>query len=324
MVNKANPAAIGAFVVGAVVLAVAGTLAFGSGKLFKRTTKVVCFFTGDLSGLNVGAPVRFKGVEVGSVADIRIRMGEEAAKLTAETIAQGIRIPVIMEIDNDKLTAEGALPLLDRAQLKRLIDLGLRAQLSSQSLVTGLLLVRLDFYPDTPPVFVLPPDSSLAEIPSVPTSMQQVQAAAQDVIRKLEDIDFKKLVASATEAIDGVKSLAQSPGLQKALNDLPETVTNANQAVTSLRDLATRFDREQGPLLQSLRETSDKTAATLQEARQTFQRAQALIDPNAPLAVDLATSLREIAAAARSVRLLADYLERNPSALVRGREAQAK
>jgi len=323
MGSKANPTAIGAFVVGAVALAVIGTLVFGSGKLFKRTTKVVCFFTGDLLGLSVGAPVKFKGVDIGSVAEIRIRIPEETGFVNAETVAQGVRMPVIIEIDNDKLAAEGARPF-DRERLKHLIELGLRAQLASQSLVTGLLLVRLDFHPDIPPTFVLPPDSRLQEMPTVPTSMQQVQAAAQEVIRKLDAIDLQKLVGSTTEAIDGVKRVVDSPGLQKTLEALPETVANVNQAVTSLRDLAAHFDREQGPLLQSLREISDKTAVTLQEAKTTFQTAQTLIDPNAPLAVDLATSLHEIAAAARSLRLLMDYLERNPSAVVRGREVQAK
>ncbi len=323
MGRKANPAAIGAFVVGAVVLAVVGAVVFGSGRLFKRTMKVVCFFSGDLSGLNVGAPVRFKGVEVGSVEDIRIRIAEEKTKLTAETIAQGIRIPVVMEIDNEKLTAQGSLPL-DRSRLKQLIELGLRAQLSSQSLVTGLLLVRLDFYPDTPPVFMLPPDSGFLEIPSVPTSMQQAQAAAQEIIRKLEGIDFKKLVVSATDAIDGAKRLVDSPALQKAVDELPATVESVRQAVASLRELVARFDREQGPLLQSLRETSDKTGVALQQARATFQAAQTLVDPNAPLAVELTGALREITAAARSVRLLVEYLERNPSAVVRGREERTK
>ena len=79
MGKKANPAVIGAFVVGAVVLAVAGLLVFGSGKMFKHTVKFVCFFPGAVDGLNVGAPVRFKGVEVGSVIDVRLRLGDAKA-----------------------------------------------------------------------------------------------------------------------------------------------------------------------------------------------------------------------------------------------------
>ena len=85
MSNRANPAVIGAFVVGAVALAVTGLLIFGSGKLFKRTTKAVCFFTGDVMGLNVGAPVKFKGVDVGSVAEVRLRW---AKRLTPAQVSR--------------------------------------------------------------------------------------------------------------------------------------------------------------------------------------------------------------------------------------------
>ena len=108
MGSKANPAVIGAFVVGAVALAVTGALVFGSGGLFKQMTRIVCFFSGDVSGLRIGAPVQFKGVEIGSVADVRIRIGEQTGQLSPESVSQGIRIPVIIEIDNDKLAAGGA------------------------------------------------------------------------------------------------------------------------------------------------------------------------------------------------------------------------
>src|SRR5215470_2649650 len=204
MGSKANPTLIGAFVVGAIALGVIGLLVFGSGQLFKKTTRVVCFFTGDTMGLNIGAPVKFKGVEVGSVADIRIRISEQTAPLSAEDISQGIRIPVIIDIDNDKVLSEGARQSLDRENLKLLIHLGLRAQLVSQSMVTGLLLVQLDFHPDAPEVFILPPDSKLVEIPTIPTSMQQIQSAAKEIIAKLDQIKFDQLVQSATEATDGV------------------------------------------------------------------------------------------------------------------------
>jgi paraquat-inducible protein B len=308
---------IGAFVVGAVVLAVTGLLIFGSGKLFKKTTKAVCFFTGDVMGLNVGAPVKFKGVDVGSVAEVRLRIPEQTSNVTPEAVKAGVRMPVVIEIDNDKVTAEGVGQTLDVVRLKQLIEIGMRAQLVSQSLVTGLLLVKLDFYPEIPPTFVLPSDSKLVEIPTVPTSLQQIQAAAQDVVRRLEAIDLEGLVNSATGALESVRQLARSPKLQEAIDALPATMANANEALASVRDLAAGVGHNQGPLLQSLKSTSEKTSATLQSV-------QALIAPNAPLAVDLATALREMAAAAHSVRLLADSLDRNPSAIVRGTEVKAK
>ncbi len=314
MSSKANPVVIGAFVVGAIVLAIAGVLVLGSGKLFKRTTKAVCYFTGDVMGLNVGAPVKFKGVDVGSVAAVRIRLPEDTGGPTAEAVKQGLRIPVIIEIDNDKVTQEGATRTLDTARVKHLVELGLRAQLVSQSFLTGLLLVQLDFNPEVPPTYMLPPNSPLLEIPTVPTSMQQIQAAARDVIRKLEAINLEGLTDSATRALDSIDRVAQSPGLHQALQTLPVMLSNVNGAVTDLRPLITRA---RGPFLDSLEGTSASANATLKTL-------QVLIAPDGPLAVDLATALREMAGAAHSVRLLADSLDRNPSALVRGTEVKAK
>lgn len=322
MSNKANPVAIGAFVLGAVVLTIVALLVLGSGKLFRHTTRAVCFFTGDVMGLNVGAPVKFKGVDVGSVAEVRLRIPEETSQPTPESVKAGVRMPVIIEIDNDKVTQEGATKPLDPERLKHLIEVGLRARLVSQSLVTGLLLVALDFNPEIPPVFVLPRDSKLLEIPTAPTSMQQIQAAAQDVVRRLEAIDLERLVGAATGALEGVQRLASSPALQTAIDDLPATMTNVNTTITTMKDLLSRVDREQGPLLQSLKGTSDKASVALEQADATLHAMQGLIAPNAPLAVDLTLTLRELAVAAHSVRLLADSLDRNPSAIVRGTEVQ--
>lgn len=314
--NQANPFAIGVFVIGAVVLAITGLLIFGSGKLFKHTTRAVCFFTGDVMGLNVGAPVKFKGVDIGTVAEVRLRIPEETETVT-ETAKAGARMPVIIEIDNDQVTNMGATKPLDTERLKQLIALGLRAKLVSQSLVTGMLLVQLDFHADAAPTYVLPLDSKMIEIPTVPTGMQEIQAAAQSLIRRLEHVDLERLVTSITGAVDNVARLAGSPKLQQAVDGLPGTVENVNGAVTNLRQLLGNIDREQAPLLQSLRATSDRTAVALGSV-------QTLIAPNAPLVVDIAASLRELAAAAHSVRLLADSLDRNPSAIVRGTEASAK
>ena len=314
MSSKANSIVVGAFVVGAVVLAIAGVLVLGSGKLFKRTTKAVCFFSGDVMGLNVGAPVKFKGVDVGSVAEVRILLPKDSEEPSPEGVKGGLGIPVVIEIDNDKVMQEGATVAVDRARVKRLIDLGLRAQLVSQSFLTGLLLVQLDLEPDVPPIFVLPPDSPLVEIPTVPTGMQKIEAAAQDVVRKIEALDLDRLVNSATRALDSIDRVAQSPGLEKTLQLLPGTVSNVDGGVTDLRQLVVRA---KGPFMDSLQGTSESAKATLNTFR-------AWIAPEAPLSVDVATALREMAGAAHSVRLLADSLERNPSALVRGTEVKAR
>ena len=89
-----------------------------------------------------------------------------------------------------------------------------------------------------------------------------------------------------------------------------------------MRDLATRLDTQAGPFLASLKTTSDRTNEALDEMRTTLKTVQVFIDPGSPLANQISSALQELTGAARSVRLLADYLERNPSAVVRGKDVK--
>ena len=320
MGNKANPVTIGAFVVGAVILAAAGILIFGSGQLFRNTGQYVLFFPGAVDGLNVGAPVKFKGVEIGSVKDIRLRFGEQGL-ISAERVAEGIRIPVIIELDYDKLRGRGGTSAATSAQgVKTLIDLGLRGQLNSQSLVTGLLFVQLNFAPDAPAIFVLPPGGDLPEIPTIPTTIEQVQNAAENVFRQLQEAHIEKLVTSLTATSDSINNVVTTPELKAALQALPTTVANLNQTVTDIRELSLHLDTKAGPLLDSLKGTSDKGGVALDQARVTLQTVDTFVEPESPLSTQLSGSLQEVSDAARALRLLATYLERNPSALVRGRD----
>ena len=321
MGKKANPAVIGAFVVGAIALAVAGLLVFGSGRMFKHMLHFICFVPGQVNGLNVGAPVKFKGVEIGSVTDIRIRFGVDKVP-DAATVSEGIRIPVLIEIDQDRVVGRGARPM-NESRVKEMIDLGLRAQLNTQSMVTGLLYVDLDFHPEKPAVFVLPPESRDKEIPTIRTGLEEVRSVAAEVFRKLEELHLDDMVKSATEVLDGAKKLVNSPAMKETIDKLPATVANVNQTLTTVREAATNLGGK-GGTLDSIKTMSEQTGATLAEVRETLQTVQALIDPNAPLANQLAASLQELASAARAVRLLASYVERNPGALVRGKEVTAK
>lgn len=311
MGRKANPVWIGAFVVGAVALLVAGVVVFGSGRLFADTTPFVMYFTGSVDGLSVGSPVKFKGVEIGSVTQIQLDLGEEA------------RIPVWIEIDNRKIVARGAdrLPS-DPTRLKTAIDRGLRAQLNSQSIVTGLLFVQLDYRPDTPAVLVAPPEAGLNEIPTIPTTLEQAQQAAAQIIANLKEIDFDGFGKALRASIDGINATVNAPGLQKALQSLPESLKALNETLASVQKLATNLDQRSGPLLTSLNQASERTAVAVEQARVTLQSVQGLADAGSPLAGQLVGVLEELRGTARSIRLLADYLERNPSALVRGREVE--
>ena len=143
MGKRANPAIVGAFVVGAVVLAVVGVALFGSGRLFRTTYEYVMYFTGDVNGLKIGAPVKFKGVEIGRVQDILLNVSQmNVFDSSAPQAAAGkVRIPVIIEIDQDALSEKGGHIKPDPKTLKLLIDRGLRGQMAMESFVTGLLYV---------------------------------------------------------------------------------------------------------------------------------------------------------------------------------------
>lgn len=314
MGRKANPAMIGAFVVGAVALAVVSVLIFGSGQLFKHTSEYVCFFPGTVDGLNVGAPVRMKGVEIGSVADIRLRLPEQKAPLFT---TQGIRIPVIIRIDTDRVAAAGGQT---PRNLNDLIERGMRAQLSAQSLVTGLLFVQLDFHPETPATFILPRESEMREIPTLPTTIEQVRSAAENLFRRLEKVHVEELVESLTRTVDAIRDVTTAPELKNAVRALPATVENLNRTLTSIRELKMNMDAKAGPLLDSLKEASDKGSAALDQARNTLQIVEDFVKPDSPLSTELTGSLQEVSTAARALRLLASSLERNPSALLRGKD----
>jgi paraquat-inducible protein B len=318
MGKKANPTLIGAFVIGAITLAFIGVLVFGSGRLFRSTSEYVIFFPGSVDGLNIGSPVKFKGVEIGSVLDIRLNYGR-----TTLTDLTNLKIPVFIEIDNEKITKGGGFGI-NEERVREFIKAGLRAQLKAQSLVTGLLFVELNMHPDMPAVFEAPPGSKYPEIPAIPTTLEQAQTAAQQIIAKLEQIHIDEMVKAATSALDGLDKLVNAPALHQAVEALPRTVDNLNAAIAGVRDLTGNLDGQSASLFSSLKDTSETTAAALEQAKTTLQSVQMVIEPSSPIATQLLVTLDEITRTARSVRLLADFLERNPSAIVRGREASAQ
>jgi len=313
--RRASSALIGAFVLGGIALAVIGITIFGSGRLFRKTTSFVMYFPGSVDGLNVGAPVKFKGVEIGSVTQIRINLGEYRT--------EDARIPVFAEIDDARATQEGAKTNED--YVRALIhERGLRAQLQPQSLLTGLLFVQLDFFPDSPIVTALPPDSPYREIPTVPTTLAEVQQTITRILAKLEKADLEGMLATAREALEGIRGVVTSPDLRRFEAELPGALENVDQTLTSFRQLATRLDGETGPLIADLKQAATQADETLHEWKGTATRLNVALDPNSALRNQLTTALDELTGAARSVRLLADFLERNPSAVIRGRTVSSR
>jgi paraquat-inducible protein B len=251
--SKANPAVIGGFVIGAIALIVIGLLVFGGTNWFVQRNKFIAYFPGSVNGLRAGAPVSFRGVTIGQVTEIKVMFNPETVSA---------QIPVVMELDPSQIQMTAPDPdASDRQDTERLIKAGLRAQLQSQSLLTGLLFVNLDFRKDASARRVGGPQP-YPEIPTVPSELEQLQQTAGDVAAQLPSVISK--LNDILGSID--KDLRASSG-------------DFQQIVASVADIANRI-REKGPVVDRILDNANtatgevrQAAATLEQILQTNQDA---------------------------------------------------
>jgi paraquat-inducible protein B len=371
MSHRANPTLIGAFVVGAIALAVAGALILGGRQWFARPQPYVMFFDGSVAGLAVGSPVQYRGVPLGSVTAIRAVAG-----------ATQIAVFIGLDVSQQKFleARTGLLETLDvPTAVRNAVARGLRAQLRSQSLVTGQLYVAFDYFPDIPARLTgLDPD--VPEIPTVPTTVQQAFAQIERLVARLEGLPVEQLFTSSVGAVDAVRGLAESPQLRQALTNLDaavrdtrslvikleaqvgpvagsaqKTLDEARVAVADLRGAMVKTVRELdeqldplvtntdqtlqatkalmldtqrlvkqtsevvGPLAASATSIAEAARVTLERAQGTLANADGFLAEETPLGYQLGQTLVELSEAARSLRVLANALERQPSSLVFGK-----
>jgi paraquat-inducible protein B len=358
-VKRANPKVIGAFVIGAVALVVVGVLLLGGAELFTEKRTFVAYFEGSVKGLNVGAPVEFQGVKVGAVTDIQLQF------LTAE---MEFRIPVFIQIEPDKMSQVGRQVEAKGQLLKPLIERGLRAQLEMQSFVTGQLAVQLGFYPNTPVKLV--GDGKVPEIPTVPTTMQEVAQTAAQALAEIRQLPIAPLIGHLVESAQGLSTLIHSPEVKELVRSVSATAQVAERSVQGvdeqtkqvmarlndtleatsalLRDsqqLVRRVDAQVVPMSSGLQKALDAFRETLKDSQQLLRHVDGRVTPMADTLMDTSKrlqatiarvqqvvdgdvvrvlqdtnrTLQEFSGTARSIRLLTDYLERNPDALVFGK-----
>ena len=364
MARRANPALIGAFVVGALTLAVAGLVIFGGGRLFRTTQTLVAYFQGSVKGVAIGAPVTFQGVKIGAVTDMRVVIDPKTL---------GITTPVFFEIDPERLTQTSGTRVVfhrDLPRYKRLLELGLRAQLEMQSFVTGQVGVSLEFHPGTPVRLTgLSPDYT--EVPTVQSDLDKLT----DMIQRLP---IAEIMASAKDTLDGIRSLVQSPETAETLRAARAAVKRSEETLAAVEKLARNVDTQVGPMAAEVTATARSARSALAQAERTIdqvgksadaalvqaQGTLARLEPTvevtlkdvqtlargldekvskvsasldrtlagaddvladgSPVRASLVTALDELAEAASSIRTLANYLERNPNSLVFGKARAAQ
>ena len=235
MSRNANPAVIGGFVVGAAVLCVAAVVSLGGAQFLTKKQTFALFFDGSLNGLNVGSPVLFRGVQVGEVSDIVVRTYATERKP---------EITVYIKLDPSRVERVGAITPDPVATINAMIKRGLRAKLETQSFVTGVLAINLDFHPDKPAMYP-GDDPRYPEIPTIPSTMEEVTET-------LASLPIHELFTNAEHAIKSIDELASSEDLVSAIRSLDETVKNVGELAQSL-------DRRIGPLATNITDAANAT-----------------------------------------------------------------
>ncbi|MDD2724609.1 MAG: MlaD family protein [Methylovulum sp.] len=332
MSKAVNPFSIGAFLVGSLALLVAAVLIFGGGQLFEKKTEYVVYFDSALNGLNVGAPVTLQGVQIGRVKEISLEMNEKSLQIAK---------PVVIEIDPERVldTSGDSYPSVtglqeNRQRTKRLIDAGLKAQLKTQSLLTGLLYVEFNFYRNQALKLTGLNYKGLMELPSVPTTEDQIRNTADEILTKFRQLPLEAIVNDLSATLKAVRDLVTSDDLTKSrvalaktLNETEKLVANMNHDLVPLlknmnatvldsQALVQQFTRDIKPVLLATEKTLNTANSVLLESKQSLNSVETLAAPDAPLWQSL-DALRD---AAQSTKELTDYLQRHPDSLIYGKE----
>jgi len=333
MKTKTNPAAIGIFIAGAIVILFASLVVFGSGRLFRQTKDLLLTFREPVTGLDVGAPVKLMGVNIGSVKEIQIGVGDETNGV--------FMINVVIEIDLKNVQASFGtyrIDLDDRKRFEKLTqESGLRGQLDVLSLLSGQLYIALDMFPGQKG-FQLHPERQrgLWEIPTLPSTKRQMMRSLVTSLENFTKFDVQGTSDQIKGLLADLRSDLAAMQLHRVGTNLADTVvelrdllgdpklrsaiTNLDLALAQIQELGGNLNSQINPLLAEAKTDLKKAGATLDEAAETLRQLQAQLAPDSTLGRELVRTLDEASTSLSALRQLVQQIERNPSSLITGKK----
>jgi len=320
--KQASPRLIGAFVVLALLVLAVLVGLVGSFKAFKSRQTFVVYFKGSVNNLNVGAKVKWKGVPVGQVSDIRIRWNQDVLSTD---------IPVFVQLDLDRL----GMRLDEENVMKREVESGLRARTQMESLISGMLYIDLDYLPDAAPPRYLERERIYPEIPAAPSPFDEIGDLAFKIADNIANVDFKRIsenLNTSLEKVNRVLDDVDAAGMSRSVKSAANSVTSlagspkvaallddAARTMTALRTLAETLNQAGGPLPEQIASLSAQAGATMKAIQSAADTLRESAAADSDTLRSLNDALEGLSSAARSVRDLADFLERNPGAILGGR-----
>lgn len=274
---------------------------------YMRRVPVISYFTDSVSGLAAGAPVTFQGVRIGQVLGFALEYDEATDRL---------RIPVRYEIEPERIAFSDLAARrgpLENARL--LVRQGMRARLASANLLTGQQQIAFEIVANATPADITMQDGMIV-MPSVPGQFAGIFEAVTQVLAKVEALPFEQIGRNLNDTLAGVDALVHNPALAASLVSLQETLAAAQAMVRRIDEAAAPALRALPPLMTSLQTTVTQTNRLIASANRGY-------GDESQFHRDLDRLLEQMTAAARSLRSLADTLNRNPESLVRGRATQA-
>ena len=298
MSRRANPTLVGIFVLGALALIIGVIVVYGSGWFERRYTFVLDFET-SLDGLVQGSPVRFRGITVGTVSRITMRYADDG---------QTIQTPVYIQLTQGQVEGGGRDIDDPDEWIAAWVERGLRAELKSLSFVTGQLAVDLVVRPEVP-VRLTNPDPRYTEIPTAISSFAEFTES-------LERIRFDDFMSNLNDVLTDVRQVIDTLPLAATLDSM-------QVAVSDLRRFINNLDANTDVLVSSADETLAAFTRAAESTEPVMEEAAGLLESTremeGPLADQLLLTLDELGRAARSMRILAEFVERNPNAIIFGK-----
>ncbi|MHB1311193.1 MAG: MlaD family protein [Gemmatimonadaceae bacterium] len=321
---RANPTSIGLFLIGAIILAIAGTAVLAGNTWFRNKTTFVSYFRESVNGLEVGAPVKFQGAPVGEVTKILIQIdGRDKT----------FQVPVEYEINITRLrTGRGTyVDLGSRPVLKRQITDGLRAQLQMQSIVTGQLYVELTYRKDAQPPRFERRETKWPEIPTTPSLMAALGTDAGSIVadvvkvlfkvnQMLASIDMPAINAAVVGSARSVQRLADAPELRAAMKEIPAMTAQLNRTLARVDTLAATAGAANDPMAADLKVATREMSATMLALHKTIDDTHGLLSTDSGLGYGVEEALVNLKEATSALRQLLNALDQNPDMLLRGKK----